>query len=511
MNRFANGLSLILLVTSSNPVAARQSTQQQQGAQSGNVINISVSRTVPTVNYMSRGSTKVDFVGTALLPRAEGEAKVQAKSGVVNIDAKFEGLPDSSTFGPAYLVYVLWAITPEGRATNLGQLVLDGTKSKLLVTTRLQTFGMIVTAEPYFAVSFPSEDVVLANTIRSDTKGAVAPVQANFELLQRGKYASMNLTPLAFDPNVPLDLLQARNAVRIAQLEGGEKYAPESLAKAQGALTRAETYQSGKQKKSVPPTAREAVQAAEDARTISVKRQEDERIANQQRASAEQTAQARAAQEAEARQRAQAEEQKAAAERERAAAERSAALDAQARAEAQKAQAEAEKARAAAQADAQRQQEAAAQAERDKQDLRAKLLAQFNRVLPTRDSPRGLVVNMGDVLFDTGKADLRPPAREALARLAGVVSNYPSLHLDIEGHTDSTGTADFNQTLSEKRANAVRDYLISQGLIPARLAAFGLGQDNPVADNSTAAGRQQNRRVEIVISGEVIGTKIGTQ
>jgi outer membrane protein OmpA-like peptidoglycan-associated protein len=516
MNRFVTGLSIILFMLSCMPAAARQSGQQQQGAQPGNVINISVSRTVPTVNYMSRGSTKVDFVGTALLPRAEGEAKVQAKSGVVNVEAKFEGLPDASSFGPAYLVYVLWAITPEGRATNLGQLVLDGTKSKLLVTTRLQTFGMIVTAEPYFAVSFPSEDVVIANTIRSDTKGAVAPVQANFELLQRGKYASMNLTPLAFDPNVPLDLLQARNAVRIAQLEGAEKYARDSFAKAQGALTRAETYQTGKQKKSVPPTAREAVQAAEDSRTISIKRQEEERIANQQRTAAEQAAQARAGQESEAKQRAQAEEQKAVAERQKAAAERAAAQDAQARAEAEKAQAEAlhaqaeaEKARAAAQADAQRQQEAAAQAERDKQDLRAKLLSQFNRVLPTRDTPRGLVVNMGDVLFDTGKSNLRPTAREAVARLAGVVSNYPSLHLDIEGHTDSTGTVDFNQTLSEKRANAVRDFLISQGLGAASLAAVGLGQDNPVADNSTSAGRQQNRRVEIVISGEVIGTKIG--
>ena len=343
MNRIATGFGILFLAMPWMSVIAGPSSQQQQGAQPGNVINISVSRTVPTVNYMSRGSTKVDFVGTALLPRAQGEAKVQAKSGVVNIDAKFDGLPDSATFGPAYLVYVLWAITPEGRAANLGQLVLDGTKSKLLVTTRLQTFGMIVTAEPYFAVSFPSEDVVLANTIRSDTKGAVAPVQANFELLQRGKYAGMNLTPLAFDPNVPLDLLQARNAVRIAQLEGAEKYAPDSFAKAREALTRAEAYQTQKQKKSVPQTAREAVQAAEDARTISVKRQEDERIANQQRAAADQAAQAKAAQEAEAQQRAQAEQQKAAAELQKAAAERAAAQEAEARAEAEKAQAEAKK------------------------------------------------------------------------------------------------------------------------------------------------------------------------
>jgi outer membrane protein OmpA-like peptidoglycan-associated protein len=427
-------------------------------------------------------------------------------------------LVDPSTFGPAYLVYVLWAITPEGRSNNLGQLRLDGTKSKLSVTTRMQTFGMIVTAEPYFAVSFPSEDVILANDVRPDTMGGVSTVQANFELLQRGKYTSLNLTPLEGSGNAPLDLLQARNAVRIAQLQGAAQYAPESFAKAQQDLASAEDYQKRKQKNAVITAARAAVQAAEDARTIGVKRQEDERIANQQRSEAEQTAAAKAAQEEEARQRAlalqqkaeaemqqaAAEKQKAIAEQQRLAAERSSAADAQARAEA-------EKARAAAMADAQRQQEVAAQAEREKQELRAKLLAQFNKVLPTRDSPRGLVVNMGDVLFDTAKANLRSPAQVALARLAGVVSNYPSLHLDIEGHTDSTGSEAFNQTLSEKRADSVRDFLIAQGLSPASLTATGLGQGNPVADNSTAAGRQQNRRVEIIVSGEVIGSKIGGQ
>lgn len=529
MRLLATWLRVLALVVVSCVAALAQqqpqSAQQPQGRQSGNIINISVSRSVPTVNYLSRGSTKIDFLGTALLPRANGEAKVEAKNGVISIDAKFQGLVDPGTFGPAYLVYVLWAITPEGRANNLGQLRLDGTKSKLNVTTRLQTFGMIVTAEPYFAVSFPSEDVILANDVRPDTLGGVSSVQANFELLQRGKYTSLNLTPLKGSGNAPLDLLQARNAVRIAQLQGAAQYAPESFAKAQQALASAEDYQKRKQKNSVVTTSRAAVQAAEDARTIGVKRQEDERIANQQRSEAEQTAAAKAAQEEEARQRtlalqqkAQAEMQQAAAEKQQAlaeqqklAAERSAAADAQARAEAEKAKEEADKARTAAMADAQRQQEAAAQAEREKQELRAKLLAQFNKVLPTRDSPRGLVVNMGDVLFDTAKANLRSPAQVALARLAGVVSNYPSLHLDIEGHTDSTGSQEFNQTLSEKRANAVRDFLIAQGLSADSLTATGLGQNNPVADNSTAAGRQQNRRVEIIVSGEVIGTKIGSQ
>ena len=148
-------------------------------------------------------------------------------------------------------------------------------------------------------------------------------------------------------------------------------------------------------------------------------------------------------------------------------------------------------------------------AQREKQQLRARLLDQFNRVLPTTDTPRGLVVNMGDVLFDTGKSELRSEAREALAKLSGIVLNYPSLRLGIEGHTDSTGSANLNQTLSQNRAGAVRDYLIGQGIDTNSLAAQGFGMGNPVADNGTAQGRQKNRRVEIIVSGEVIGTQIG--
>ena len=204
----------------------------------------------------------------------------------------------------------------------------------------------------------------------------------------------------------------------------------------------------------------------------------------------------------EAAARAQADAQRAHAEQQKAAADAAAAASAAQAQQEAAARAQADQQRAAADA-------AAAKAEQEKQELRAKLLEQFNRVLPTTDTPRGLVVNMGDVLFDTGKADLRQGAREALAKLSGIVLNYPSLQLTIEGHTDSTGTEAFNQTLSEKRADNVRDYLVAQGLPATSISAQGLGESSPVADNSTAAGRQKNRRVEIVVSGEVIGSKIG--
>ena len=295
--------------------------------------------------------------------------------------------------------------------------------------------------------------------------------------------------------------MQARNAKRIAQLRGADKYAAESWAKASDALARAEDYETRKQKKSVPSAARDAVQGYEDAITISVKRQDDERLAKEREAGAQREAQAKSDQEAEAQRRAQAEKQQAEAEKQQAEAEKqkmqaelAAAKEAQARAEAQKAQAEAEKAQAEAQAkqheaqaQAEREKEAAEKAEREKQELRATLLAQFNKILETRDSPRGLVVNLGDVLFATAKYDLRPEARERLAKLSGIVLAHPGLNLTVEGHTDNVGSDAFNQTLSEQRAQSVRQYLIDQGLDAGTITAQGLRQDH-------AGRRQQHRR-----------------
>jgi outer membrane protein OmpA-like peptidoglycan-associated protein len=359
--------------------------------------------------------------------------------------------------------------------------------------------------------------------VRGDTKGSVSVVDAKFELLQRGTYDNMRLERYPSDKNVPLYLYEARNALRIAKNQGAATYAPESWTKAEDALRRAEDYQIRKQHKAVATAARDAVQAAEDARNIAVKRQDDERIAAQQRAADEQARRARAEQEEEAQRRQDADRQRmqaevAAAEEAKARAEadaqRQAAMlqEQQAReAAAQSAQQAAQSAQQAqdAQAQAQAAQQAAAQSERDKQELRARLLQQFNRILETRDTVRGLVVNIGDVLFDTGKYTLRSPAREALAKLSGIVQAYPGLKLQVEGHTDSTGSAAFNQKLSEQRAATVRDYLVQQGVDLHSVTAAGLGEAMPIADNGTAAGRQKNRRVEIIVSGDVIGTQIG--
>jgi outer membrane protein OmpA-like peptidoglycan-associated protein len=507
MNKASLILSIVCLTFAMAASAQQQPAAAQQPDQSIYHLTM-VGKTVTSVSYQHRsGSTMVDFRGTPLMPLAKGDAKVDSKQGSIIVNASFRDMKPAQIFGKEYLTYVLWAITPEGKPNNLGELLLDSTKSKLTATTNLQSFGMIVTAEPYFAVNMPSDVVVLENAVRPDTAGSFEQVTANYELLQRGQYTydmSKAAEPIAdFSPKVPLEVYEARNAVGIAQSAGADKLAPDAYQKALASLNQAEALLKSKaSKKEVIAAARDAVQTAADARMIALKRAAD------QQAAAERAAQQAATDAANARQR----EEEAArqqAELQRLQAERDAAREAQARAEADAARNQADAAALAAQQQTKAAQDAAAKAEADKQALRAALLAQFNRILPTTDTPRGLQVNMADVLFAFGKYDLQPPAREALAKFSGIVLAHPGLHLSVEGYTDSVGSDAFNQTLSEQRATSVRDYLVQQGLDPTSIAATGFGKSNPVASNDTAMGRQQNRRVEIIISGEVIGTKIG--
>jgi outer membrane protein OmpA-like peptidoglycan-associated protein len=586
------------------------------------IYRISVTaRTAKAISYQHRsGATKVDFQGTEILPAARGEAKVESKQGRINIDVEFDNLQPATMNGAEYLTYVLWAITPEGRTANLGEVLLNGSKSKLDVTTELQVFALVVTAEPYFAVTRPSDLIVMENVVRADTRGKIEEIDAKYELLQRGQYQRLaNPLALKADRRLPLELYEARNAVQIARAVGADRYAADTFRKAEKSLAEAEAYQNRNAgRKPVAMTAREAVQTAEDSRAIAVKRQEDDVLAadRQRLVDGETRAQVgraaaraeadRVTQEAEAaRLKAQVESDRLTKESERltrekdaqtvaAAAEAdrlkrendarmtAAAIDADrlklendtrataARNEAAAAKNEADRLKldsdsriAAAAAEANRlkgenearasaakgeadrlrlesdsrmaaagveadrlkreneAQRAASQAaldsaaaqkaqlEADKVELRLQLLRQFNAILQTRDTARGLIVNMSDVLFDTGKFSLRPLAREKLAKVAGIVSGHPGLRLDVEGHTDSVGGDDYNQQLSEHRGGAVRDYLTQQGMPVASVTAKGFGKTQPVASNDTPQGRQQNRRVEIVISGEVIGTEIG--
>jgi outer membrane protein OmpA-like peptidoglycan-associated protein len=492
-----------------------------------------VSKSTKAINYRHRsGSTTINFVGTALMPKARGQAKVDSRPGAISVDGTFKEVGAPSQFGSEYLTYVLWAISPEGRPKNLGEILLDGGKGSLKVTTDLQVFGLVVTAEPYFSVTQPSDLIVMENEVRPDTLGKFEIIDAKYELLQRGQYQKLaNALQLQPDPGVPIEIYEARNAVHIAQSSGADKYAADSFQKAQTTLQQSEDYLKRKQRKPAIMIARETAQTAEDARVIAVKRQEEEALQKERDAAAAREAEAKRETEEEQRRREQAETErkaeegrraqaeaakataeaeKATAETQRLQAELATAKEAAERAKAEAAQAQAaaaaEKAeRAAAEADRLRQQ-----AEQEKQQLRAQLLQQLNAVLETKDTDRGLVVTMADVLFDSGKYTLRPAAREKLAKLAGIVLGHPGLRLAAEGHTDSTGSSEFNQKLSVKRAESVTEYLSGQGVPSESLSASGFGETKPIAQNNTAAGRQQNRRVELIVSGEVIGTKIGT-
>lgn len=471
-----------------------------------------VKKSIKAVGYrVGGGGTKVNLVGTQLLPQAQGEAKVEARPGVTNIEVTVTGLSQPGKFGDQFLTYVLWAASPEGRAINLGEIRTNKKgKGELKATTQLQTFSLFVTAEPYFAVSRPSELIVLENEPRKSTKGKIFPVK-DYPLMERSQYEKLG-NPLALSldlKHVPLEMYEARNSVEIAKSRGAEKYASDSFTKAEASLKMAENALARKAgKKTIISAARQTVQFAEDARSLAVNRQETERIEQERQAAAAKAraeAEAKAAKEAAAA-RAQSEQE---AQRQ---AELAAAREAQLKAEAEATRAREEAATAQARALAAKEQAAREEAERARnvaRALRAQLLDQLNAVLATRDTPRGLVVTMAGVLFATGKYNLRPDAQMRLARLAGIVTSHPGLILQVEGYTDNIGSDEFNQKLSEQRAEAVRDFLIQQGVAQQTITAKGFGETMPVADNSTAAGRQNNRRVEIIVSGEVIGAKIG--
>lgn len=583
-------LAVIVALGASAVVAAQTNAPAEPGNPTPTFrVNV-VSRTTPAVNYGHRGdSTKIDFQGTDLMPGARGTARVQSKRGDTKIVIELQGLEKPTTFSNEYLTYVLWAISPEGRPVNLGEILVgDNHRSKLETTTELQSFALIVTAEPYFSVRRPSNLVVLENEVRSDTVGTSEAVEAKYELIDRGGYlpTGYKFDPVVLNAKLPLEFFEARNAMRIAESAGAKRYATASYDKAVLQMNEADALAINKHadKKALIATSRQATQAAEDAREIAMKnidtarldaeraaaagreadananaardaqgrlaaelatrdavhqRNEADRIALDAQAASDRDKAAAAAsdqqlqqteaqrREAESRARdaqAQADQEsqrRMAAESATSDAQANAQLSANAAADAETARAAAQQREQAAQADSDRNRAAAAssnqqlqQAVLDREELRARLLQQFNAILVTRDTARGLVVNMSDVLFDSGKYTLRPLAREKLAKISGIVLAYPSLKLAVEGNTDSVGSDAFNQVLSEQRAQGVRSYLTQEGVPESSTSAAGFGKNQPIASNATAEGRQQNRRVELVVSGEVIGTEIskpGTQ
>ena len=477
-----------------------------------------VSRSVQAVNYQHRsGATKIDFAGTDLMPGANGQAKVESKKGYIEIEVEFGNLQKPTTFGGEYLTYILWAISPEGRAVNLGEILVgDNHRSKVDVTTDLQAFALVVTAEPYYAVRQPSNVVVIENIVRDDTKGTTEALNTKHDFLERGGYipTGYKFDPVVLNTRLPLEFFEARNALRIAQSEGAERYAHDSYQHAVQLMNNADEYATQKNppRKELIAVAREAVQTAEDARAIAVKRMAEERLANERQDSADAQAKSQGQADDAIRQKEQAQSDTAKAQAAKAQAESD---SAKAQSDLAAGQATSAAAISAAQADAEKSRLAAEQAqsnvqqaEADKTAMRAKLSQQLNTILETRDSARGLIVNMSDVLFDTGKYSLKPGAREKLAKVAGILLAYPGLNIEVGGYTDNVGGDAMNQTLSENRAGSVRDYLVNQGVATNSVSARGFGNSLPVATNDNSTGRQQNRRVELLVSGEAIGNPV---
>jgi outer membrane protein OmpA-like peptidoglycan-associated protein len=525
--RFCNStFPYIALLSALTLSASNASGQALPSSASG------VSRTAKAVTYRRGGTAKVSLQGTSLMPGGTGEAQIENKGNRVEIEVRFEGMEQANKFGFEFLTYALWAISPQGRAVNLGEVQVKNGSAQVKAITDMQTFGLVVTAEPYFAVSQPGDEVVMENV--GDAGGQ--SIGATYELVPHGVYSSSNTkienAIFGIDRKTPVELFEARNAVRIAKNANAAKYAATAIAKADQQLQEAEdAYGHKRDSKTVISMARDAVQTAEEARVISVKQKAQEDAQAQadadRKAAEERTAKARADAAEQANRRLEAEQARQQAEAAKADAERMKEEAMKAAAEAAKAKEDADRARQAAvaeqqaalqqkqaaleqkqaaEAEAEKARQAAAKAEAEKADMRAQLLAQLNSILQTNDSARGLIVNMSDVLFDTGSFTLKPGAREKLAKVSGILLAHPGLNMQIEGHTDSVGSDGFNVRLSEQRADSVRDFLGEQGVSLSSITAQGFGKAEPVATNDTPEGRQRNRRVEIVVNGELIGT-----
>ncbi|HEY5559171.1 MAG TPA: OmpA family protein [Steroidobacteraceae bacterium] len=433
----------------------------QQVEKDVGVVSAEVASQLQAFSYREGPVSTLGFRGTAIALDAEGSGRVEFQDGRSKVDISVRKLAQSASLG-SYATYVLWAVTIDGRAMNLGSIEVAGGRGTLKTSAPLSQFALIVTAEPHFAVTAPSRGIVLRN-LADSVRGEMTMIAG---LAERVDYSG--LAPQKPDPKSPLpgDLIQARYAVRIAELAQAGEFAALQFAKAGELKAAAEAAQSSKryrERQEAPRLAREAVQAAEDARHDAVE--------------------AKAAAEAKARR------------------------DAAALAAEEKAREQARhQAEIALEESRQREEQAAREAAAaEATKARADFTARLNRALPTRETDRGIVAEISGVQFATGAATLNPGAREALARFSGIVVTYPELRFNIEGHTDSTGSYETNKTLSLERAVSVRDYLISQGVDASTIEVEGLGPDRPAADNETAEGRAQNRRVEIVLTGGPAG------
>ena len=517
---FLFAIGSVFLVSSLTPLAFCQPPNVGPRDETAPIYRITVvGRTSKAVNYQYRSDpTMVDLQGTVLLPRAKGDAIVKSRQGRTEIDAHLDGLTTPQRYGGEYLTYVLWAVTPQGRPHNIGELIPDsGNKARVHVTTDLQAFALIVTAEPYSAVRQPSNVVVAENQIRPDTLGKIESVDAKYELLPRGAYTWQvpnELTAaIANAPKVSmheyealLQLYQAQNAVGSARSAHADRYAADTFARAEQLLAQAQQLHDRKGEfRRVVENAREAAQTAEDSRVLALQRQQAEHLtaanATLARTQAElaQANQARSQAQVDAES-ARAQARQAQADAEAARAQSQAALAARTQAESEAAEARQRAATELYKVEVAKANAAHERSDPDsaqKREARARLLEALRLGLPALDTGRGLVLTVPDDSF-RGTAVL---STDRLARIAAVLAQHPDLAVSVEGYSDAPG----KETFCQERAAAVRRTLIGAGVPAGAITTKGLGDTRPVGPNSTAQERRANSRVEIVISGDAIG------
>lgn len=482
--------------------------------------------TALAISYPEGPTLGVKFKGTYRLAKASGEAKVERKRGMTEIEIELDEMKPATYFGGDYSTYVLWVISPEGQVDNVGEFILRGNRSKLNVSTPQQTFGLFITAEPHFLVRTPSRFVVLENT--RPANNLTSQILKTSTIKYRGYDGTYTFRreTLAGEPEekgeTRSDVRQAIVAVKLAERAGAKQYAGDELAKARVALEKTlEASEANVDPKQLMVFGHETVRLAVDAETKAQERSFQAALDSERKTRADEisglktsieqaqseadrakllaeqkqleaniekaardSALARAEESArmaadEARRREEAERKAAALNQEKQAAE---ALAAQSAAKATQSQEEAERIR------------------RERDEARERMRSALSVVVETRETARGLVVNLPDILFDVDKATLKPQAREVLSKVCGILSVAGGYNLSIEGHTDSTGGDEHNQKLSERRAQSVYDYLGGCGMTTTAMASKGFGETQPMADNNTNEGRQKNRRVEIVIA-----------
>lgn len=473
---------------------------------------VMVKRHTLAIRYKDSDDTSVNVIGTALNPQVIGKAEVKRKDGRTRVKLKIRDLGHPQALGAYYTTYILWAIAPEGQADNLAELPIRN-DFEIEVTTAFQTFGLIITAEPHSAVKLPSPVIVAENTLRHGTEGGIEASRIDYSGDPGTLYvvSSQDTAPLSADYNTPLLILGARRSVQIARRAGAHRYAEPELREAEIKLAALEQSWPRKREdeKKVSGLAHDVMRLGERARELSVERigkarLDDERRLASNTIAAAQTDADRARDEAE-RARDQAERARLQAATSQDAASRAEREAAEANRRGDQAQTEADRAKAneqRAREDAERARLEADRATQEKEDLQQKLFLSISAILETRREARGMIVNLSDVLFDFNQASLKPGAREKLSKLAGILLAYPgTYHMEIEGHTDAIGSQDYNQKLSEDRAQSVSSYLLRAGLASDRIVAVhGFGKLRPVASNDTPEGRQMNRRVELVIT-----------